>query len=109
MSRSHLCLWMVMLAGAGAACHRRPPVIAPSRSASIVETSRSPTPAPPARPPAILAPRPPAAVSAEEEFLRKSLDQLNAEHPLADVFFDYDVATVCRRAGARWSGMRPGF
>ena len=33
-------------------------------------------------------------MSADEEFLRKSLDQLNAEHPLTDVFFDYDAATL---------------
>jgi peptidoglycan-associated lipoprotein len=36
----------------------------------------------------------PGSISEEETFRRKSLDQLNAEHPLADVFFDYDGATL---------------
>ena len=34
----------------------------------------------------------PAALSEEEIFSRKSLDQVNAEKPLEDVFFDLDQA-----------------
>jgi len=33
-------------------------------------------------------------LSEDELFSRKSLDQLNAEMPLGDVAFDYDMATV---------------
>jgi len=57
-------------------------------------------PAPPPPPPAPApAPRPapppaPAPLTEEELFSRKSLDQVNAENPLADVAFDYDAATV---------------
>ncbi|MGH9139869.1 MAG: peptidoglycan-associated lipoprotein Pal, partial [Vicinamibacterales bacterium] len=42
-------------------------------------------------PPPAPAPRP---LSEEEIFARKSVDQLNAEKPLDDVFFDLDKATV---------------
>ena len=35
----------------------------------------------------------------EEIFQRKTLDQLNAERPLSDVFFDYDMSEI--RADAR--------
>jgi peptidoglycan-associated lipoprotein len=56
----------------------------------------APPPPPPTPPPA---PRPapppaPAPLSEDELFSRKSLDQLNSENPLADVAFDYDMATV---------------
>lgn len=34
------------------------------------------------------------ALTEEEFFARKSLDELNAERPLADVFFDYDQVTI---------------
>jgi peptidoglycan-associated lipoprotein len=33
-------------------------------------------------------------LSEEEAFRRKSLQQLNAEHPLGDVFFNYDQAVL---------------
>jgi len=74
----------------GAACahHAAPSIVtrapAPaSRTAPVVP----PPPAPPAPPPAA---RPPAPLSETELFRRKSLSELNAEHPLADPFFDYD-------------------
>ncbi len=55
------------------------------------------TPAPPPPPPPQPAPTPPPApapLTAEQVFAGKSVDQLNAEKPLGDVFFDYDSATV---------------
>src|SRR2546430_12314915 len=61
----------------------------------------APTPPPPPAPPP-QPPRPvpaPAALTADEIFQRKTLDQLNAEHPLGDVFFDYDKSEI--RADAR--------
>src|SRR5579864_4701243 len=80
---------IVVLALAGAACHVRPPAVSPSRTSATLPTVPSRPPAPPA-PPAPAA-RPTAAPLSEEDlFRRKSLDELNAEHPLADAFFDYD-------------------
>ena len=38
--------------------------------------------------------RAPKPLSEEEQFARKTLDQLNAEMPLGDVMFDYDQAAV---------------
>lgn len=63
----------------------------------------APPPPPPPPPPRAAAPPPsnPAALSEEEIFARKSLDQLNAEHPLDDVFFDLDESNI--RADARAS------
>ena len=60
----------------------------------------SPPPAAPATPPPPPPPPPPAAAPAprplteEEIFARKSVDQLNSERPLDDVFFDLDQSTV---------------
>ena len=57
-------------------------------------------PAAPVRPPAPPAPPPSAArpmsvpPTEAELFRRKSLDELNAERPLNDVFFDYDLNTL---------------
>jgi peptidoglycan-associated lipoprotein len=52
-------------------------------------------PAPPAPPPPSPAPTPIAAALSEEElFARKTLDELNAERPLADAFFDVDEAAI---------------
>jgi peptidoglycan-associated lipoprotein len=41
-----------------------------------------------------VAPPAPAALTEDEIFARKSLDQLNAEHPLGDVYFDLDAAEI---------------
>jgi peptidoglycan-associated lipoprotein len=37
---------------------------------------------------------PPRPLTEEEIFARKSLDDLNNEHPLDDAYFDYDKSTV---------------
>lgn len=80
---------LLILAVTGAACHTRPPATAPS-------STMSPASAAPARPPAPSAPpaaaaRPAAAPLTEAElFRRKSLEELNADHPLSDPFFDYN-------------------
>jgi peptidoglycan-associated lipoprotein len=37
---------------------------------------------------------PPATLTEQERFARKSVDKLNAEHPLSDVFFDYDENSI---------------
>jgi peptidoglycan-associated lipoprotein len=56
----------------------------------------APPPAPPPPPPRAAAapPSAPGALSEEEAFARKSLDQLNAEHPLEDVYFDLDESEI---------------
>jgi peptidoglycan-associated lipoprotein len=79
----------------------------PTRSAAGAPAAPVPPPRPPAPPAA--ASRPVAVAPTEEDlFRRKSVDQLNAEHPLSDVFFDYDQNTLRddgRRAlqdDARW-------
>jgi peptidoglycan-associated lipoprotein len=61
----------------------------------------APPPPPPPPPPRAAAPPPsaPGALSEEEVFARKTLEQLNAERPLDDVFFDLDKSDV--RSDAR--------
>ena len=80
---------IVVLVLAGAACHMRPPAVSPSRTSAAPPAAPSRPPAPP--PPQASAARPAAVPLSEEElFSRKSLDELNAERPLVDAFFDYD-------------------
>jgi peptidoglycan-associated lipoprotein len=50
-------------------------------------------PPPPAPPPPAPAPKP-APLTEEQLFAQKTVEQLNAERPLADVFFDYDQSAV---------------
>jgi peptidoglycan-associated lipoprotein len=83
--------FIVVLALAGAACHARPPAVSPSRtSAASPATVPSRPPSPPAPPAAAARPAAAAPLTEEELFRRKSVNELNAEHPLADAFFDYD-------------------
>lgn len=105
---------LLVLALAGAACHNHPPAVAPSPSTAGAPATVPPTPpAPP--PPAATAPRSPAAALSEEELFRqKSIDALNAEHPLGDVFFDYDQNVLREDAraelerNAKWLAKWPG-
>jgi peptidoglycan-associated lipoprotein len=56
-----------------------------------------PAPAPPAAPPPAAPappPPPPAPLTEEQIFSQKTVEQLNSERVLADVFFDYDEATL---------------
>jgi peptidoglycan-associated lipoprotein len=88
------CALLIVLFAASA-CHKRPPATAPTRTIPSPSPSaapaRPPAPAPPPTPAARPAPPP---LTEAELFQRKSLDELNAEHPLADVFFDYDQNTL---------------
>jgi peptidoglycan-associated lipoprotein len=56
----------------------------------------APPPPPPPPPPAPKPAPPPAPkpLTEEELFLKKTLEQLNAEMPLGDVMFDYDMAAI---------------
>jgi peptidoglycan-associated lipoprotein len=81
---------LLVVAVAGAACHHLPPASAPSRTVSNAPTVPARPPAPPPPPRAASRPAATPAPSEAELFRRKSLSELNAEHPLSDVFFDYD-------------------
>ena len=76
--RTFVCLLVLgaVLGMAAAGCRREGPPHAPP---------------PPPPPPAVKAPPP---LTEDEIFARKSLDQLNAERPLDNVFFDYDQSTI---------------
>ena len=85
---------MVLLAVFVTACAKKvpPPPPPPPPEPPAAPAPPPPPPPPPAPKPA--PPPPPAPLSEDELFARKSLDQLNAEMPLADVSFDYDQSTV---------------
>jgi peptidoglycan-associated lipoprotein len=84
---------VVVLALAGMACHKRPPAISPLTTPSA-STTVAPRPPSPVAPPAAAARPADGPLSEEERFRRQSLDELNADHPLADAFFDYDQNTL---------------
>ena len=79
---------VLMVAVAGAACHRnpKPQPPAPAPAAPPPPT----TPAPPPPPPPAPNPAPGPAPTEDEIFRKKTLEQLNAEKPLGDVFFSLD-------------------
>jgi peptidoglycan-associated lipoprotein len=87
------------------ACHTKPPMVAPARSPAAAAVPQPP-PAPP--PPPKTAAAAPAALTEEDRFRQATLDQLNAERPLGDVFFDFDQSTIrddgrqALQADARW-------
>ena len=89
----------------------------------LAVTPPPPMPAAPAKPPAPPAPPTapgaaanPRALTEDELFAQKSLDQLNKERPLTDVFFDLDQSTIKDEGRAslntnanwlkRWAGTR---
>ena len=81
----------VILVLAISGCNKNPPQAAPPPPPP---PPAAPTP-PPAPPPPPPAPVPAPAVLTEQEiFQRKTVDQLNAEKPLGDVFFDLDKSEI---------------
>src|SRR5262249_16001628 len=82
-------LLLLSLTVARAACHTSHPATAPSRRTPTASAVAAPPAAP--RPPPPTSTRPPPIPASEAElFQRKSLSELNGEHPLSDAFFDYD-------------------
>ena len=79
--------------GAARTCHRS---LRRRRRRRLRRHPRRPRRRPRRQPPA---PAPSAPLTDDELFQRKTLDQLNAERPLGDVFFDLDQSEV--RADAR--------
>jgi peptidoglycan-associated lipoprotein len=81
-----------------AGCHKNVPQQAaappPLSSAATASTNPSAPPSPP--PPAPSSASVPSAsgLSEDDLFARKSVDQLNAERPLDDVFFDLDKSEI---------------
>jgi len=83
-------LLVVVVAG----CNRRVPPPAPPPPAPPPPAA-TPAPPPPPPPPPKPAPAPPPKPLTEDEiFQKKTLAELNAEMPLGDVFFDYDMSTI---------------
>ena len=95
---------ILMVAGCG---RRVAPAAVPTLPPPPVEEEVPPPPPPPPDPP----PEPttaPAALTDDEIFARKTLEELNAERPLGDVFFDFDEmrirddARVVLQTNAEW-------
>jgi peptidoglycan-associated lipoprotein len=94
MTRVHRLLSTIALTSAiaiaAAGCHKKVPPQAPAPPPPPPAAPAPPPPPPPPPPPAP-APKP---LTEEEIFARKSLDELNAEHPLDDVHFDFDKSDI---------------
>ena len=82
----------VILILAISGCHKTPPQVAaaPPPPPPAAPPAPPPPPPPPAPPPAPA----PAALTEAEIFQRKTVDQLNAEKSLGDVFFELDKSEV---------------
>ena len=76
-----------------AACKKKAPATPAAAPPPPTPTAPA-TPPPPPPPPAPPAAQPPAPLTEEQIFARTSLEELNAQRPLADVFFELDEATV---------------
>lgn len=76
---------------AAAACHSHRPVIATARPPAATTAPAPVSPVHSTGPAATAAATP---LSESELFQRMTLDDLNASHPLNDVFFDYDATTL---------------
>jgi peptidoglycan-associated lipoprotein len=92
------CVWLttivLLVTLTVTACAKKIPPPPPPPPAPPAAPAPPPPPPPPPPPAAAPAPAPPRALSEEEIFSRKSLDELNAERPLADVSFDYDMSMI---------------
>lgn len=95
----------VLIAG----CSRRTPPVARVFDPVPAAPVEAPAPPPPPPPAALDAePESPASLTEDEIFARKTLDELNAEQPLVDAFFDYDQFTlredarIALRRNAEW-------
>ena len=87
--RFHMCAAVLIVAAlsAGACAKKKPSPPPPPPPPPPLPPTTPPTPPPPPPPPPAPQPAPPTE---EELFRSKTLDQLNAEKPLTDVFFAFD-------------------
>jgi peptidoglycan-associated lipoprotein len=83
-----------ILAVIASGCRRQVPAQTPAPPPPPPPAAAAPTPPPPPPPPPPAPAPKPAALTEEQIFAQKTLEQLNAERPLGDVFFDYDQASV---------------
>lgn len=82
----------VVLGLGAAACAKKAPAPAPPPPPPPAAPAAPPAPPPPPPPPpAAPAPRP---LSEDELFAQKSLEQLNSERPLGEVYFDLDSSAI---------------
>ena len=75
-------------------CAKKTPPPPPPQPPAPPVAAAPPPPPPPAPAPAPAPAPPPRPLTEEEIFARKTVDQLNAEMPLADVMFDYDMSAI---------------
>ena len=88
-----LALIVALIVTVSACSKKVPPPPAPAPPPPPAVPAAPPPPPPP--PPPAPAPAPTARALTEEEiFSRKSVDQLNSERPLTDAFFDYDKSDL---------------
>jgi len=117
-SREFILLVGVLLAAQITACAKKPaPQPAPTPPPPpVVQSTPTPPPPPPPPRPTPVPPMPPRVPTDDEVFAAKSVDVLNAERPLADVYFGYDLADLNETARGslqknadwlrRWSSTR---
>jgi peptidoglycan-associated lipoprotein len=87
-----LALIVTLIVTVSACSKKVPPPPAPAPPPPPAVPAAPPPPPPPA--PAPAPPSTPRALTEEEVFSRKSVDQLNAEKPLTDAYFDYDKSDL---------------
>ena len=96
--RFNVCAAVILMAAvSGAACSRNPKPQPPA-PAPVTAPPPPTSPATPPPPPPAPAPAAPAPPSEDEIFKNKTLEQLNAEKPLADAFFAYDSTDLTAEA-----------
>jgi peptidoglycan-associated lipoprotein len=83
-----------------AGCGKKAPAPAPAPPPPAPATTPAPPPPPPPPPPPAAAPAAPRPLTEEELFAKKTLEELNAEKPLADVFFVYDSSAITEEGRA---------
>jgi peptidoglycan-associated lipoprotein len=99
MTKANRLLGLLLLASVAlvGACHKKPPVQPappPPAPPPAVTPTPTPPPPPPPRPTPPPTPAPPHVPTPDEIFASKSVADLNREHVLADVNFEYDVADL---------------
>lgn len=87
-----LLTFCVVIAIGASSCAKKAPEAPPPAPPAAAPAAPPAPPAPP--PPAPPPPAAPRALTEDEIFAGKSLDQLNAERPLGDVYFDLDQSTI---------------
>jgi peptidoglycan-associated lipoprotein len=96
--RFNVCAAVILMAAVGGAACSRNPKPQPPAPAPVTAPPPSTSPATPPPPPPAPAPAQPAPPSEDEIFRNKTLDQLNAEKPLADAFFGLDSTDLTAEA-----------